>query len=145
MHAVRVIGRVAVGGLSWCAARGGCDLPVAIPWVSVDLAQVIPDGAVGMVGVFVLHQIAAEVARLGELDGPSVAIGELRVHLRVRAAGRKHLVDGIVSTTRSRSVAQVNVVRALVDNDRTARSGESTGGQEGHASKNGVDHCCGRS
>ena len=145
MHAVRVVSRVLVGGLSWSAASGGGDLPVAIPWVAVHFAQIVPDGAVVMIGVFVLHQIAGEVASWGELDGPPIAIGELSIHLRVRAAGGKDLVDSIVSTTSGWGVTQVNVVRTRIDHCRTTGSGEGSGGQEGHSSKNGVDHCCGQS
>lgn len=138
LHAVGVVGGVAVGGLTWCAAWGCGDLPVAVPWVAVNLAKIVPDSAVVMVGVFVLHQVAAEVAALRQLDRPSVAIGKLSVRLGVGSTGCEHLIDGVVATTRGWGVAQVHCVAACVLDNGAARAGEGTSGQKGHTSKDSI-------
>merc|ERR1712151_617132 len=60
LHTVGVVGSVTVSLLLRRAGTGlrvGSDHPVAVPWVAVDLAQVVPDGAVILEGVLVLEDV----------------------------------------------------------------------------------------
>ena len=98
-----------------------------------------------MVRVLVLQNIGAEVTSLGELDRPAVIVAELRVHLRVRSAGRQHLVDGAVSAVGRWGVAEVDIVAALVNDIGGTGPCDGGGGQKGHRCKDCGDHCCDKS
>jgi hypothetical protein len=140
LHAVGIIGSVAVG-LLLRGARGrvGGDLPVSIPGVAVDLAQVVPDGSIVLVSVLVLENVL-EGRAVGKLDRPAVSVGERSPGLGVGVRGTKDLVDLRVSTVGRRNVDKSDIVVALVDDDGlTNRVGGSSGNQ-GSSSVNGVLH-----
>jgi hypothetical protein len=140
LHAVGIIGSVAVG-LLLRRARGalGGDLPVSVPGVAVDLAQVIPDGSVVLVGVLVLEDVLKGRA-VGKLDGPAVAVGERSPGLGVGVRGTKDLVDLRVSTVGRRDVDKSDIVVALVDDDGLTNRVGSSSSNQGSSSVNGVLH-----
>lgn len=147
LHAVGIIGSVAVSLLLGSARRGvGSDLPVAIPGVSVDLAQVVPDSSVVLVGVLVLKDVLQGSA-VGELDGPAVSVAERGPGLSVGVVGRQSLVNLGVTTVRGRDVDKSNIVVALVNDDGTSNVVSGGSGHQGGSSENRVLHvddwgCC---
>jgi len=144
LHAIGIIGRVAVclllGGA--CAGRGRSgDLPVAVPRVAIDVAQVVPDDPVGVEGVLILHDVC-HVRGLRQLERPAIAVGKLGPRLIVGAAGLKNLVNLLETTISSWGVVEVDFVAAgVVDNGLTHGLGESRGGQEAQGSENSLHLC----
>lgn len=134
---VGVVGGVHVRGLARGAVASGGDDPVTVEGVAVHLAEVVPDGAVVLEGVLVLHD-AARTGR-GELDGPAVAIGELGPFLGVGAAGGEGLGDGAGAAAGGGDVVEGDVVVAVVQDDGTANAlCKRGGGQEGRGGDEGV-------
>lgn len=117
LHAIGIVGGVAICLLLGTALGAvGSDLPVLVPWVAVDAAQVVPDDAVVVERVLVLHDVAAKVVTiLAQLDAPAVIVGKRCPLLSVRVTCGQSLVDLLVAATRCWDVAQVHVVIALVD------------------------------
>jgi hypothetical protein len=140
LHAVGIIGSVAVSLLLGSArCRVGGDLPVSVPGVTVDLAQVVPDGSVVLVSVLVLEDVL-EGRAVRKLDRPAVSVGERSPLLGVGVGGRQDLFNLRVATVGRGNVGKSNIVAALVDNNgRTDRVGGSSGHQGG-SSVNGVLH-----
>lgn len=115
LHAVGIVSRIAVSlllGVALCA--GGSDLPVLVPWVAIDTAQVVPDDPVVVEGVLVLEDVLQRFG-LGELDRPAIAIGERSPGLIPRFTSSQSLVFLLVASTRCRDVAQGHIIVALVD------------------------------
>lgn len=140
LHAVGVIGSVAVGLLLGRARRSvGSDLPVTIPGVAVDLAQIVPDGSVVLEGVLVLENVVQGSA-VGKLDRPSVSVGELGPLLSVGSISGEGLVDLRVTSIVRRDVGKGNIVVALVDNNSAANRVGGSGGHQGGSSENRVLH-----
>lgn len=121
-------------------ALGG-NLPVAIPRVAVNSAQVIPDGAVVVGGVLVLEDVVQSLV-LGKLDRPAIAVRELLVLLGVSLIGLELLVDLLVATVGSRNVAEGDLVLAGILNDGVAEGvRKRSAGQEGREGVHAGEHC----
>merc|ERR1711975_62003 len=134
LHAVGVVGSVTVGHLLRGASAGlgvGSDHPVAVPWVAIDLAQVVPDGAVILEGVLVLEDVV-EVLVLGELEGPASTSGQLLPLGRPAAAWAESVLSGLVAAVLGGHSSQLDVVLAHVLDDGIAnRLGHGGAGHEG--------------
>jgi len=143
LHAVGIVVGVTVGLLLGVAVLGvGGDLPVTVPGVAVDLAQVIPDDTVLVSGVLVLKDVL-EGLGVRELDGPAVVVGELGVLLSVRLVGLEPLVDFIVSAELGRNVAHLDlVVASILDNGVAKGVDEGSASQDGSSGNHVGDHFC---
>lgn len=134
LHTVGVVGSVTVSLLLRRAGAGlgvGSDHPVAVPWVAVDLAQVVPDGAVILEGVLVLEDVV-QILVLGELEGPASASGQLLPLRRVAAARVEGVLSSLVAAVLGGDDSQLDVVAAHVLNDGVAdRLGHGRAGHEG--------------
>lgn len=133
---IRGAGLLAVGIISGVTVslllRGagssvGSDLPVSVPGVAVNFAQVVPDGSIVLEGVLVLENVA-EGRAVGKLDRPAVAVGELGPLLGVAVGRRQDLVDLRVTTIGRGNVGKSNIVAALVDNNSASNRLGSSGG-----------------
>jgi hypothetical protein len=140
LHAVGIIGSVAVS-LLLRGARGrvGGDLPVSVPGIAVDLAQIVPDGSVVLVGVLVLENVL-EGRAVGKLDRPAVSVGERSPGLGVGVRGRQDSVNLRVATVGRGNVGKSNIVAALVDNDGTSDGVGGGSSHQGGSSVNRVLH-----
>lgn len=114
LHAIRIIGSVAVC-LLLRAAIGtiGGDLPIIIPWVTIDTAQVVPNDTIVVKRVLVLQDVI-QVVRLGKLDGPTIAIRQFSPGLRPGLARSKSFVLFFVATAAGWNIAELDWVAALV-------------------------------
>lgn len=141
LHAVGIIVGVTVGLLLGVAVlRVGGDLPVAVPGVAIDLAQVVPDDAVVVSGVLILEDVLQGLG-VRKLDGPAVTVGELSVLLGVSLVRLEPLVDLLVSTVGGRSVAHLDlVVASILDNSLAKGVGEGSAGQDGSGGNHIEDH-----
>jgi hypothetical protein len=140
LHAVGIIGSVAVGLLLRGArSRVGGDLPVSIPGVAVDLAQVVPDGSIVLVSVLVLENVL-EGRAVRKLDRPAVSVGKRSPGLGVGLGGRQDLVNLGVTTVGRGNVGKSDIVAALVDNNGTSDGVGGGGSHQGGSSVNGVLH-----
>lgn len=140
LHAVGIVSGVAVSLLLGSAGSSvGSDLPISVPGVAVNLAQVVPDSSIVLEGVLVLENVGKGSA-VGELDGPAVAVGELGPLLGVAVGRRQSLVDLRVTTIGRGNVGQSNIVAALVDNNSASNRLGSSGGHQGGSSVNRVLH-----
>jgi len=140
LHAVGIISGVAVSLLLGSAgSRVGGDLPVSVPRVAVDLAQVVPDGSVVLESVLVLENVL-EGRAVGELDRPAIAVGEGSPLLGVGVRRRQDLVNLRVTTIGRRDVGKGDIVAALVDNNGTSNRVGSSSGHQGGSSVNRVLH-----
>ena len=110
----------------------GRKIPVAVPRVAIDVAQVKPDdvGSVGVIRELVLHDVG-QGQILGQFDGVSVAIGELNPLLGPALAGVQSLVRFGRTTARGRDVSQVHRIGALVDDHGIAEGSGGGGAKEG--------------
>jgi len=141
LHAIGIIGGVLVGTVSWLAGRVvRGEEPVAVPWVAVDVAHVVPDDAVIEESVLVLHNVV-HAGAVGELEGPAHVVGQLSVGLAVGVAGLESLVYFGVHAIIGRSVLEVHVGAALVDNDGLADRVCCDSGREGCDCDDCALHC----
>jgi len=143
LHAVGIVVGVTVGLLLRAAVLGvGGDLPVAVPGVAVNLAQVVPDDAVVVSGVLILKDVLQRL-RVGKLEGPAVAVRQLSVLLSVSLVRLEPHVDLLVSTAGGGDVAHPDlVVASVLDNSVTKSVGEGSAGQNGGGGNHVGDHFC---
>jgi hypothetical protein len=141
LHTVGIVVGVTVRLLLGVAALSvGGNLPVAVPGVAVDLAQVVPDGTIVVRGVLVLENVLERV-RVRELEGPAVAVGQLSPLLSVGLVRLEPLVDLIVSSALGGDVAHLDFVVAGVLDDGVAKSvSDGSAGQKDRGGNHVGDH-----
>lgn len=91
----------------------GGDLPILVPWVTIDTAQVVPDDSIIVKRVLVLEDVI-QVVRLGKLDRPPIAVRQLGPGLRPGLASSEGLILFFVATTAGWNVTELDWVVALV-------------------------------